>query len=76
MMENTYLEQYHDLIVNREVVVGYYIRKEIENLIDDLSNPAYIYDTAQAHKRIRFMQTYCLQSKHPYFGKPVVLMPW
>ena len=72
----TYLEQYYDLIKNGEVVVGYWIKKEIENLIDDLNNPAYIYDTAEAHKRIKFMQTYCLQSKHPYFGKPVVLMPW
>ena len=52
------------------------IRKEIENLIADLENPAYIYDTSEAHKRIKFMQTYCLQSKHPYFGKPVKLMPW
>lgn len=72
----TYLEQYYDLIKTGGVVVGYWIRKEIENLISDLDNPAYIYDTTEAHKRIRFMQTYCLQSKHPYFGKPVVLMPW
>lgn len=75
-MTKTYLEQYHELIKNGEVVVGYWIRKEIENLIDDLNDTAYIYDTAEAHKRIKFMQTYCLQSKHPYFGKPVVLMPW
>jgi phage terminase large subunit-like protein len=72
----TYLEQYNDLIQTGGVVVGYWIRKEIENLIDDLDNPAYIYDTTDAHKRIKFMQTLCLQSKHPYFGKPVELMPW
>ena len=72
----TYLEQYHELIQSGGVIVGYWIRKEIENLIDDLNNPAYIYDTTEAHKRIKFMQTHCKQSKHPYFGKPVVLMPW
>lgn len=72
----TYLEQYHDLIQRGEVVVGYWIKKEVENLIEDLNNPTYIYDTTEAHKRIRFQQTYCLQSKHPYFGKPVELMPW
>lgn len=71
-----YLEQYHDLIERNEVVVGYWIKKEIRNLIDDLDDPAYIYDTAEAHKRIKFMQTLCLQSKHPYFNKPIVLMPW
>ena len=75
-MAVTYLEQYYDLIQNGEVVVGYWIRKEVENLIDDLSKPDYIYDTTEANKRIKFMQTYCLQSKHPYFGKPVQLMPW
>lgn len=72
----TYLEQYHDLIISGGVVVGYWIRREVENLIADLQNPDYIYDTTAAHKRIRFMQTYCLQSKHPYFGKPIQLMPW
>lgn len=72
----TYLEQYHELIQKGEVVVGYWIRKEIENLVADLDNPAYIYDTTEAHKRIKFQQTFCLQSKHPYFGKPLDLMPW
>ncbi|MCQ2388011.1 MAG: terminase large subunit, partial [Clostridia bacterium] len=75
-MTKTYLEQYHELIKTGEVVVGYWIRKEIENLIDDLNNPDYIYDTTEAHKRIKFMQKYCLQSKHPYFGKPIQLMPF
>lgn len=75
-MSETYLEQYHDLIKSGGVVVGYWIRKEIENLVNDLNDPAFIYDTTEAHKRIRFMQTFCLQSKHPYFGKPVQLMPW
>ena len=72
----TYLEQYQDLIQAGDVVVGYWIRREIENLIADLNDPAYIYDTDEAHKRIRFMQTYCLQSKYPYFGKPIQLMIW
>lgn len=72
----TYLEEYKRLIDNGDVVVGYWIKKEVENLIDDLNNPAYVYDTTEAHKRLRFQQTYCLQSKHPYFGKPVELMPW
>ena len=72
----TYLEEYNYLIQGRHVIAGYWIKKEIENLIEDLQNPAYVYDTAEAHKRIKFMQTLCLQSKHPYFGKPLELMPW
>ena len=75
-MSKTYLEQYHDLIKNGEVIVGYWIRKEIENLIEDLNNPDYVYDTTEAHKRIHFMETCCLQSKQPYYMKPLKLMPW
>ena len=72
----TYLEEYYDLIKSGGVIVGYWIRKEVENLIADLNNPAYIYNTTEAHKRIKFTQTLCLQSKQPYYMKPVNLMPW
>ncbi|MCQ2077028.1 MAG: terminase large subunit [Bacteroidaceae bacterium] len=72
----TYLEEYHELIETGQVVAGYWIKKEIQNLVDDLDNPDYIYDTTEAHKRIKFMETMCLQSKAPYYGKPLVLMPF
>lgn len=72
----TYLEEYHELIKNGGVVVGYWMRKEIENLVNDMSNPDYIYDTTEAHKRIKFMETCCLQSKQPYYMKPISLMIW
>ena len=72
----TYLEQYHELIKSGEVIVGYWIRKAVQNLIDDLNNPDYIYNTANAQKRIRFMEQCCFQSKQPYYMKPIELMPW
>lgn len=72
----TFLEEYRDLILRREVVVGYWIRKEIENLYRDLQDPRYVYDVTEAHKRIRFMETCCLQSKAPYYMKPLKLLPW
>lgn len=75
-MSSTYLEEYHYLIKGRHVIAGYWITKEIDNLVSDLQDGRFIYDTAEAHKRIKFMQTMCLQSKHPYFGKPIDLMPW
>lgn len=64
------------MIKAREVIVGEYLEKEIDNLCGDLKNPAYIYDTTEAHKRIKFQETCCLQSKAPYWNKPIVLMPW
>ena len=72
----TYLEEYDYLIKGRHVVTGYWIQKEVDNLVHDLQDGRFIYDTTEAHKRIRFMQTMCLQSKKPFYMKPVELMPW
>ena len=72
----TCLEEYADLIKHREIVVGYWIKKAIRNLMEDLESGKYIYDTAESDRRIRFEEKLCLQSKAPYFGKPLVLMPW
>lgn len=72
----TYLEQYWDLITSGEVIVGQWLRMEMQNLINDLNDDRYIYDTTEAHKRIRFQESLCLQSKAPFYMKPVVLMPW
>lgn len=72
----TYLEEYADLIKHREIVVGYWMKKAIRNLIEDLESGKYIYDTTESDRRIRFEEKLCLQSKAPYFGKPLVLMPW
>ena len=72
----TYLQEYWNLIQRREVIVGYWVRKEIKNLIDDLDDPRFVYDTTEADKRIRFMETLCLQSKAPYYMKPLKLLPW
>lgn len=73
---NSYLIEYWKMIQNGDVVVGYWIRKAVQNLIEDLENPRYIYDTTEAHKRIRFQEKLCLQSKAPYYMKPISLMPW
>lgn len=75
-MSQTHLEEYKYLIDGRHVIVGYWIRKEISNLIEDLQDSRFIYDTAEADKRIKFMETLCLQSKQPYYMKPIELMIW
>lgn len=72
----TYLEEYDYLIKGRHVITGYWIQKEVDNLVHDLQDGRFVYDTTEAHKRIRFMQTMCLQSKRPFYMKPVELMPW
>ena len=71
-----YLEEYADLIKRGEVIAGYWIKKQIENLISDLHNSDYYYDTTEAHKRISFQEKLCLQGKAPYYMQPLILMPW
>lgn len=75
-MNHSYLKEYWEMIQKGEVVVGYWIKKEMENLINDLDDPRYVYDTTEAHKRIKFQESLCLQSKAPFYMKPVTLMPW
>lgn len=72
----TYLEEYWGLIQRKEVTVGYWVKKAVKNLIEDLKDPRYIYDTTEAHKRINFEEKLCLQSKAPYYMKPIKLLPW
>ena len=72
----TYLEKYWDMIQADEIVVGRWIEKEVKNLIEDLKDPRFIYDTTEAHRRIKFQESLCLQSKAPYYMQPVKLMPW
>ena len=75
-MNKSYLEDYWGLIQRKEVVVGYWIRQAVKNLVNDLDDPRYIYDTEEANKRFRFEENLCLQSKAPYYMKPIQLMPW
>lgn len=72
----TFLEEYYQLIKSKEIVAGYWLKQEIQNLVEDLQDGRFFYDTTEAHKRIKFMETLCLQSKAPYYMKPIKLMPW
>ena len=71
-----YLTEYWGMIQRKEVVVGYWIKQAVKNLVNDLDDPRFVYDTTEAHKRFRFQETLCLQSKAPYYMKPLKLLPW
>ena len=75
-MTKNHLQIYADMIEAGDVIVGEWIYKEVENLLRDLSDPRFIYDTKEAERRFAFQQKCCLQSKRPYYNKPIELMPW
>lgn len=75
-MNKTYIEQYADEIRKGNIVAGYWIKKELDNLLSDLNDKRYIFDPKHAYMRMRFQEQFCLQSKAPFYMKPVELMLW
>ena len=72
----SHLLNYWQMIKRHEIVVGYWMRMAVQNLVNDLEDERFVYDTTEADKRIRFQESLCLQSKAPYYMQPLRLMPW
>ena len=75
-MKKNHLQIYADMIERGEVIVGEYIEKEVNNLLNDLNDSRFVYDTTEADRRFAFEQKFCLQSKAPFYNKPIELMAW
>jgi phage terminase large subunit-like protein len=71
-----YLLQYREAIRRGEIVAGVELITELDNLIADMDDPRYIYDTRDAETRIDFMQNCIRLTKSPFYGKPMKLMLW
>lgn len=73
---SNYLLQYRDAIRRGEIIAGMELITELDNLIRDLDDPRYIYDTTDAETRIDFMENCIRLTKSPFYGKPMKLMLW
>lgn len=71
-----YLLQYREAIRRGEIIAGVELITELDNLITDLDDPRYIYDTRDAEQRIDFMENCIRLTKSPFYGKPMKLMLW
>ena len=71
---NCYLKEYYEECKSGNIVVGQELMTELDRLIDDLESDRYRYETDEAHLRIDFMENLCLQSKNPFYMKPLKLM--
>jgi len=56
-----------------EIIVGRELLQEFDILMSNFNNPDIIYNTADAEKRIRFIETKCKLYESPYDGKPFIL---
>lgn len=75
-IEDTYLIEYWKKIQKGEILVGIELKTLLSNLIEDLEDPRYTYDTSDADLRMDFMENCIKLTKSPFAGKPMKLMLW
>ena len=72
----TYLEEYRNEIKKGNIIAGQELITALDLFVSQMSDSRFIYDTADAYKRIAFMERFCKLTKSPYYGKPMKLMLW
>lgn len=75
-MSKTFIEQYDEEIRKGNIIVGYWIRKELDNLLEDLNDPRYIFDPSHAYKRFKFQERFAYQTSSGFYMQPIQLMLW
>jgi phage terminase large subunit-like protein len=71
-----YLIEYYNEIEDGNIIVGQELKTELDQLIQDLDNPAYIFDEKPGNLRIDFIETFCKHTKSPFNGLPFILELW
>lgn len=72
----SYFAEYLSEIRAGKIIVGRELMTELERLEADLNDPRYRYDTADAEKRIAFIEKECKHYEAPWAGKPFLLLLW
>lgn len=73
---SSYLIEYYEKCKSGEIIIGKELMTQLEMLVDDMNNPLYRFDTTEAHKRIKFIESECKHSISPFAGKPFLLELW
>ena len=71
-----YLVEYYNEIEKGNIIVGQELKAELDQLIMELDNPAYIFDEKPGKLRIDFIETFCKHTKSPFNGMPFILELW
>lgn len=70
---DSYLIEYYQKCKSGEILIGRELMTQLEMLMEDMNDPQYMFDPAEAHKRIRFIENECKHSISPFAGKPFIL---
>jgi phage terminase large subunit-like protein len=73
---NSYLIEYAKKCLNGEIIAGEELKLQLSLLIEDINDPQFKFDTEEAHKRIKFIESECKHSISPFAGKPFLLELW
>lgn len=72
----SWLLEYREAIRKREIIAGVEMITELDNLIADLEDPQYRYNTTKADLIIFFIENCVKLTKSPFYGKPMKLLLW
>lgn len=72
----SWLLEYKHAIDRGEIKAGVEFITELENLLADLDDPQYRYDTEFSDLIISFIENCCKLTVAPFYGKPFVLELW
>lgn len=72
----SYLLDYREAIRRGEIIAGSEMVLELDNLIADLDDSQYRYDTEKAGLIISFIESCCKLTVAPFYGKPFKLELW
>ena len=75
-MSDSYIRQYWEEIESGKTLVNYYVRKQMEMLLDEMDSQGIMVDLRESEKRIRFIESECRHSEAPFAGKKFTLMPF
>lgn len=71
---NGYLEEYAAKCKSGEIIVGQEMLQELINLMQDIREGEFDYDTTSADERLDFIEHCVKLTKSPFYGKPMELM--
>ena len=74
--EDLWLYKYYSAIKSGEIIAGEDMIAELENLLNDLDDPEFMYDPADADLRIHFIESCIRLTKAPFYNKPMILLLW
>ena len=73
-LEKTYLYQYREAIRNGEIKAGIELITCLDNLLEDLNDDEFYFDSYDADLRIDFIENIVKLTKSPFYGQPMKLL--